>query len=75
MNDRSAPSPSASPYLTADEAADFLRTTRKAVYSLAERGSLPGARRFGRRLLVNRADLVRSIEKGSASSSSQDGGR
>jgi excisionase family DNA binding protein len=61
--------------LTANEAADFLRTTRKAIYTLAERGALPGARRFGRRLLVNRADLVRSIEKGSVSSSTKDGGR
>jgi excisionase family DNA binding protein len=52
-----------SPYLTPDEAADLLRTTKRAVYRLHERGALPGARRFGRRLLVRRADLVRSIEQ------------
>jgi excisionase family DNA binding protein len=50
-------------FLTAEEAADLLRTTRKAVYALAERGQLPGARRFGRRLLIRRDDLLTSIEE------------
>ena len=37
--------------LTADETADLLRTTRKAVYAMAERGQLPGVTRIGRRCL------------------------
>ncbi len=39
-------------FLTADETADLLRTTRKAIYVMAERGQLPGVTRIGRRLLV-----------------------
>ncbi len=38
--------------LTADESADLLRTSRKAIYVMAERGQLPGVTRIGRRLLV-----------------------
>jgi excisionase family DNA binding protein len=38
--------------LTADETAELLRTTRKAVYALAERGQLSGVIRIGRRMLV-----------------------
>ena len=41
-------------FLTADETADLLRTTRRAVYAMAERGQLPGVTRIGRRLLVRR---------------------
>ena len=44
--------------LTADETADLLRTTRKGVYAMAERGQLPGVTRIGRRLLVRRDALV-----------------
>ncbi len=44
--------------LTADETADLLRTSRKAVYVMAERGQLPGVTRIGRRLLVRRDTLV-----------------
>ena len=44
--------------LTADETADLLRTSRKAVYVMAERGQLPGVTRIGRRLLVRRDALV-----------------
>ena len=39
-------------FLTADETADLLRTSRKAVYALAERGQLSGVVRIGRRMLV-----------------------
>ena len=45
-------------YLTADEAASLLRTTRKAIYVMAERGRLPGATKVGRRLLVRRDALL-----------------
>ena len=44
--------------LTADETADLLRTTRKAIYVMAERGQLPGITRIGRRLLVRRDVLL-----------------
>jgi excisionase family DNA binding protein len=54
--------------LTPDEAAGLLRTTRKAIYARAERGLLPGAFRDGRRLLVRRDELLRSLsEKRTAS--------
>ena len=44
--------------LTPDEVADLLRTTRSAVYAMAERGQLPGQTRIGRRLLFRRDALV-----------------
>ena len=47
--------------LTVDEVAALLRTTRKAIYARAERGLLPGAVRDGRRLLVRRDELLRSL--------------
>jgi hypothetical protein len=54
--------PSQLPYLlTADEAAALLRTTRRAVYARAERGLLPGIVYDGRRLLVRRDVLLRSL--------------
>jgi len=56
------------PYLTIAEAAEFLRTTEKAVRRLRERRQLPGIRRRGRRLLVCRADLVRWLEESSVPS-------
>jgi predicted DNA-binding transcriptional regulator AlpA len=44
--------------LTASETADILRTSRAAVYAMAERGQLPGVIRLGRRLLVDSGALV-----------------
>ncbi len=44
--------------LTPDETADLLRTSRKAIYAMAERGQLPGVTRIGRRPLVRRDALV-----------------
>jgi excisionase family DNA binding protein len=38
--------------LTADEAADLLRTTRRAIYAMVERGQLPGVVRVRRRVLL-----------------------
>ena len=43
--------------LTADETADLLRTSRKAVYAMIERGQVPGVTRIGRRVLV-RSDML-----------------
>lgn len=54
--------------LTVAEAAELLRTTPKAVYCQAAYGRLPGAVKVGRRLLIRRADLLRSLGLGSGSS-------
>ena len=43
---------------TVDETAALLRTTRKAVYSMIERGQLPGVTRIGRRVLIRTSDLL-----------------
>lgn len=48
-------------FLTADETASLLRTTRAAIYTMSDRGRLPGVTRVGRRLLVNRDELLRSL--------------
>jgi excisionase family DNA binding protein len=44
--------------LTVTETAALLRTSRKAVYAMIERGLLPGVTRIGRRVLVRSADLL-----------------
>jgi excisionase family DNA binding protein len=44
--------------LTVDEAADLLRTTRRAIYIMLERHQLPGVTRIGRRVLFRSADLL-----------------
>ena len=44
--------------LTADEVAALLRTSRKAIYAMVERGQLPGVPRVRRRLLVRAGELV-----------------
>lgn len=50
------PTSSAGPYMTPDEAAEYLRCTRKRVYDLVGGGRLA---RYGegRRLLLRRADV------------------
>jgi excisionase family DNA binding protein len=45
-------------FLTVDETAALLRTTRKAVYAMVERRQLPGVTRIGRRILIHTADLL-----------------
>jgi excisionase family DNA binding protein len=44
--------------LTVDEAADLLRTTRRAIYAMIARRQLPGVVRIRRRVLVRSADLL-----------------
>jgi len=44
--------------LTPGEVAILLRTSKKAVYAMIERGQLPGVVRIGRRVLVQEADLL-----------------
>jgi excisionase family DNA binding protein len=73
MNDRADArvviDPTALPYLmTASEAAALLRTTQKAIYARAERGLLPGLVRDGRRILIRRDELLRSLSEGRATS-------
>ena len=58
MNDHAMPV-----LLTTDEVATLLRTTRKAVYCMADRGQLPGKTRIGRRLLFSRRALVDFIDR------------
>jgi excisionase family DNA binding protein len=43
--------------LTVDDAADLLRTTRRAVYAMVERRQLPGLIRLRRRVLF-RSDVL-----------------
>jgi excisionase family DNA binding protein len=43
--------------LTVDEAAEFLRTSKKAIYAHVERNTIPGIVRFGRRVLFDRTAL------------------
>lgn len=50
--------------LTADEVARWLRTTVRAVYAKAERGTLPGATHVGRRLYFVRSELLALVEQG-----------
>ncbi len=44
--------------LTVDEAADLLRTTRRAIYAMIERRQLPGVIRIRRRVLFRADDLL-----------------
>ena len=44
--------------LTPGEAGELLRTSRKAVYSMVERGQLPGVTRVGRRVLIHSRELL-----------------
>jgi excisionase family DNA binding protein len=43
---------------TVDETAALLRTTRKAIYVMVERGQLPGVTRVGRRVLIRTEVLL-----------------
>jgi excisionase family DNA binding protein len=49
--------------LTVDETAQLLRTSRRAIYVMVERGQLPGITRIGRRLLFARADLLHWLDQ------------
>ena len=44
--------------LTAAEVADVLRTSRKAIYMMVERGQLPGVIHIGRRVLIRQDALL-----------------
>lgn len=49
-------------YLTVNEVAALLRRSPKAVYTLIDRGQLPGVRRVTGRVLVHRNELLEWIE-------------
>jgi excisionase family DNA binding protein len=49
--------------LTVDEAAAFLRKTRRALYSMVERGQIPGVIRLHRRLLFRADELLHWIDQ------------
>jgi len=70
-NDARAPALSHNPaplFLTVDEVATLLRTSRKAIYAMAERRQLPGLTRLHRRLLVRRDDLLSWLDERRAAS-------
>jgi excisionase family DNA binding protein len=49
--------------LTVDDAADLLRTTRRAIYAMLERRQLPGVIRIGRRVLIRSAELLEWLDQ------------
>jgi excisionase family DNA binding protein len=54
--------------LTPNEVAELLRTSRKAIYSMGERGQLPGIVRIGRRVLVREEALLDWLRQKSTAS-------
>jgi excisionase family DNA binding protein len=55
-------------FLTPDEAANLLRTTRKAIYVRIERRQLPGVTRIGKRILIRSQLLLDWLDQQCASS-------
>ena len=49
--------------LTVDEAADLLRTTKRAIYAMIERRQLPGVIRVRRRVLLRADDLLNLVDQ------------
>jgi excisionase family DNA binding protein len=49
--------------LTVDEAAELLRTTRRAIYAMIERRQLPGVIRIRRRVLLRSDDLLHWLDQ------------
>jgi excisionase family DNA binding protein len=60
--------------MTASDVAAWLKTTISTVYAKAERGTLPGAVRLGRRLYFIRSELLAYVEQGRVSRSGETGG-
>lgn len=54
--------------LTVDDAAELLRTTKRAIYAMIERRQLPGIIRIGRRVLLRADDLLNWLNQKSAPS-------
>jgi len=53
--------------LTVDEASALLRTSRRAIYAMVERGQIPGVIRLRRRLLFRADQLVHWLDQKCAS--------
>jgi excisionase family DNA binding protein len=49
--------------LTVGDAADLLRTTRRAIYAMLERRQLPGVIRIRRRVLIRSAELLEWLDQ------------
>jgi excisionase family DNA binding protein len=49
--------------LTVDEAAELLRTTRRAIYAMIERRQVPGVIRIRRRVLLRADDLLHWLDQ------------
>jgi excisionase family DNA binding protein len=54
--------------LTVDEAAELLRTSRRAIYAMVARRQLPGVVRIRRRVLLRADDLLHWLDQKRASS-------
>jgi excisionase family DNA binding protein len=54
--------------LTIEDAAELLRTSRRAVYAMIERRQLPGVVRLGRRVLLRSEELLHWLNQKSAPS-------
>jgi excisionase family DNA binding protein len=54
--------------LTVDDAAELLRTSKRAIYAMIERRQLPGVVRIGRRVLPRADDLLHWLDQKTASS-------
>ncbi len=50
-------------FLTVEEAADLLRTTRRAIYAMIERRQVPGVIRVRRRVLFRADDLLHWLDQ------------
>jgi excisionase family DNA binding protein len=48
---------------TVDDAADLLRTTRRAIYAMLERRQLPGVIRIRRRVLIRSSELLEWLDQ------------
>jgi excisionase family DNA binding protein len=55
-------------FLTVPEVGSLLRTSPKAIYSMVERGQLPGVTRIGKRVLVRQDDLLEWLRQKSTPS-------
>jgi excisionase family DNA binding protein len=49
--------------LTVDDAAELLRTTRRAIYAMLERRQLPGVIRIRRRVLIRSSELLEWLDQ------------
>ena len=49
--------------LTVDDAANLVRTSRRAIYAMLERRQLPGVIRIRRRVLIRSAELLEWLDQ------------